>query len=185
MAKMKILTLPNPILRKKSKKISKIDKKVLNLVKNLNEILKNKKDPVGLGLSAVQTGNPKRVFLAKVDGQIEVFINPKITWFSRKKTLGGEKDKPFLEGCLSVPKYYGEVLRSQKIRIAYTNREDKQKELKISGLEARVIQHEYDHLNGILFIDRILEQGGKLYKLTKTKSRKEELKETNLSRTTA
>lgn len=184
MAKMKILTLPNPILRKKSKKISKIDKKVLNLVKNLNEILKNKKDPVGLGLSAVQTGNPKRVFLAKVDGQIETFVNPEITWFSRKKNLGGKKDKPFLEGCLSVPKFYGEVLRSQKIKVKYTNGQGQSLKEEFFGLQARVIQHESDHLDGILFIDRILEQGGKLYKLTKTKSRKEELKETNLSRTT-
>ena len=175
MAKLKILTVPNPVLREKSKEISRLDKKVLNLIQELREILKTQKDPMGLGLSAVQIGKPQRVFLAKIKGEIEVFVNPEITWFSKKKTLGGEKDKPFLEGCLSVPKYYGEVLRFQKIRIRYKNQEDKQRELEISGLEARVVQHECDHLNGILFIDRILEQGGKLYQFTQNRSGKEEL----------
>lgn len=175
MAKQKILTLPNPILRKKSKKVGKVDKKVLNLVEKINEVLKTKKDPIGLGLSAVQIGNLKRIFSAKINGQIETFINPEITWFSRKKTLGGEKDKPFLEGCLSVPKFYGEVLRSQKIKIKYTNGQGQLLEKEFSGLEARVVQHESDHLDGILFIDRILEQKGQLYKITKNEREKEKL----------
>lgn len=175
MAKLKILTAPHPILREKSKEISKIDKRLLNLVKDLKEILKAQKDPMGLGLSAVQIGKTQRIFLAKVKEEIEAFINPRIVWFSKEKTLGGEKDKPFLEGCLSVPKYYGEVLRSQKIRIAYANQKGGRKESEISGLEARVVQHECDHLDGVLFIDRILEQKGKLYKLTKDKEGKERL----------
>ena len=181
MAEIKILTVPNPTLRKKSKKISKIDKKVLNLIKDLREVLKNRKDPMGLGLSAVQIGRLQRVFLAKINGKIETFINPEIVWFSQEKTLGGvKKDRPFLEGCLSVPKYYGEVSRSKKIKIKYTNYSGQQLEKEFSGLQARVIQHECDHLNGILFIDRILEQGSKLYKLTKNELGKEVLEKTSL-----
>lgn len=175
MAKLKILTAPHPILRKKSKEISRIDKKVLNLVKDLKIILKAQKDPMGLGLTAIQIGKPQRVFLAKIDGQIEAFINPELTWYSEEKTLGGEKDKPFLEGCLSVPKYYGHVLRSQKIKIRYVNQKGKKVIKELSGLEARVIQHEYDHLDGVLFTDRILEQKEKLYKLTKTEEGEEKL----------
>jgi len=175
MRKVKILTVPNPILRKKSKEISRFDAGLLNLIREMKKVLKNQKDPMGLGLSAVQIGVLKRVFLAKIGGKVQVFVNPKIVWRSKELTLGGTKENPFLEGCLSVPNYYGTVLRAKKVKIEFRSPEGEKRRLKLANLEARVVQHECDHLEGILFIDRILEQKGKLYKITKNRENKETL----------
>lgn len=176
---MKILTVPNPLLTKKSTKVDKIDKKLLKIVRQLKEVLRGQKTPHGLGLSAVQIGILKRVFLAKIGGKIQVFINPQIVWRSPRKTRGGTKENPFLEGCLSIPNYYGIVWRAEKVQIRFTNLEGKKEELKLENLEARVVQHEYDHLEGILFTQRVLEQKEKLYKLVK-KGKRKELKEVDL-----
>lgn len=181
MAKVKILTVPDPILRRQSKPIGKVDKKVLKIIADLTAVIKIQKDPMGIGLSAVQIGKPQRIFLAKIGDELEAFINPEIAWFSEKKTLGGPKeDEAFLEGCLSVPRYYGEVLRSQKIKIQYLNSDGEIKIRDLSGLEARIVQHEYDHLNGVLFIDHLLKQKGRLYQVTKRPSGEEILRETSL-----
>lgn len=181
MAQAKILTTPDPILRRRSRPVSKIDKKVLKIITDLKEVIKTHRDPVGIGLSAVQIGKPQKIFLAKIGDQLEVFINPEITWFSKEKTLGGPKeDEPFLEGCLSVPGYYGEIFRAEKIKIRYLDQKGETKEQKISGLEARIVQHESDHLDGLLFIDRLLEQKGRLYKVSQNPSGEEILEETSL-----
>jgi peptide deformylase len=97
----------------------------------------------------------------------KAFINPEIIWRSKELTEGVPKQGNKLEGCLSVPGYYGLVRRAQKIKLRWQMANGKWQMAKFSGFLATVIQHEMDHLNGILFIDCVLEQGNQLYQLEK------------------
>lgn len=155
--KLKIITLPNPILREKSKPVSTINQEVLSLIDEMINLLKSNKEPQGLGLSAVQVGHLKQIFVAKIGKSILPFINPKILQFSEEKIA-------FLEGCLSIPDFYGHVIRPTDIKLQYQNDKGKLLIQDYHGLAARIIQHEVDHLNGILFIDHVHSQNQKLYK---------------------
>lgn len=155
---MKILTAQNPILRQKSKKVSKIDSLVLNIINQLSTTLQKQANPGGVGLAAVQTGEPVAIFIAKIGKNYVPFVNPEIKKFSGETTEA-------LEGCLSVPTYYGMVKRSFEIEIAFLNKKGRKVTKKYSGFLARILQHETDHLNGVLFIDRVFQQKTKLYKL--------------------
>lgn len=179
----KIITVPNPLLRRKSKPVNLPvggDKKIRNLVNELIKTAKAAEEPRGVGLSAVQIGKPVRIFVAKKGEKFVPFINPKITWRSKKllsQTL--EKERLFLEGCLSVPGYYGFVNRPSAIKLKWQDLEGKVHQQKFKGKESTYIQHEHDHLNGILFVDRILEQEDKIYKSDRDREGKEILREIN------
>ncbi len=173
----KIITVPNPILKEKSKPVKKIDKKIRQIIKDLKETVRKASDPEGLGLSAVQINKPVRIFIAKVNNNFEIFINPKIKPSQKTLTQILPKKKLFFEGCLSVPKIYGFVDRPYQIQIEWQDEEGKKQQGIFKAKEAICLQHEMDHLNGILFIERILEQKGKLYKLTKDEKNKEIFKE--------
>lgn len=121
-------------------------------------MLATMKEAKGLGLAAPQVGVLSRIFTADVENKIYVFINPEVKDFS--KELG-----PFEEGCLSVQKTWGPVIRPKKLTIKAFDETGKQVKIRAKGLLARVIQHEMDHLNGILFIDK----AEKLYKLEENK----------------
>lgn len=175
----KFITVPNPILRKKSKPINKINKGILDLIKELKKSLIKAQDPPGVGLSAVQIDQLKRIFVARKDIKSEpkAFINPEITWRSKELTNGvpsysngDPTQENKVEGCLSVPGYYGLVKRAKKIKLKYYTLDAmhytlEEKTQVFSNFLATVIQHELDHLNGVLFIDRVLKQGNKLYKM--------------------
>jgi peptide deformylase len=110
-------------------------------------------DAPGIGLAAIQIGVPKRVItmdLAKKDEPKapQVFINPEITWAADEKAT-------YEEGCLSIPEYYEEVERPNAVRMKFLDREGKPQQLEASGLLATCLQHEIDHINGVLFIDHI------------------------------
>lgn len=170
MTVQKILTVPNPILRQKSKPVEKIDKKINNLVKDLIDTAKAAKEPKGVGLSAVQIGKLVRVFVIKQEKKFIPFINPKIVWQSKKMfSQVLKKEKQFLEGCLSVPNYYGFVDRPHMVKLEWQNLQGKSHKEKFKDKQSAYIHHEVDHLDGILFIDRILAQKGKLYKLGRKK----------------
>lgn len=176
----KIITVPNPLLRQKSKPVKKIDKKTKKLANDLVKTAKAAEEPKGVGLSAVQIGKPVRIFVVKQGERFIPFINPEITWRSKKllsQTL--EKERLFLEGCLSVPGYYGFVNRPSAIKLKWQDLEGKVHQQKFETKEAIYIQHEYDHLEGILFVDRILEQEGKIYKSDRDREDKEILREIN------
>ena len=116
----KITTVPNPLLRQKSKKVAKVDKKIQKVITDLLETVKNASEPTGLGLSAVQIGQPMRIFVAKTKNNFEVFINPQIVFASKetlKKVL--KKEQRFFEGCLSVPQVYGFVDRPYQIKLEW------------------------------------------------------------------
>jgi peptide deformylase len=163
----KFVTVPDPSLRKRSKPVEKIDQKILKWIKELKKALVEAHDPPGVGLSAVQIGKPIRIFLARKDVKFKpkVFINPEITWQSKAVTDGVPNRQNKLEGCLSVPNYYGIVHRAKQIKLRWQDESRQRQTAKFSGFLATVIQHEMDHINGILFIDRVLEQGNKLYQI--------------------
>ena len=146
---MEIITLGNELLRQKAAKIEKIDKETVNIANQMLEILKRDK---GVGLAGPQIGFMKRIFVIHVEGDEErVFINPSMIETSHETAK-------FEEGCLSVPGIYANVIRSESIKIQAWNEKGRPFTLESGGLVARVIQHEYDHLNGVLFIDHIPEK---------------------------
>lgn len=183
MAVKKIFAIPDPILRKKSKLVVKGDKKLKALIKDLKDTLKASEDPKGVGLSAPQIGVSKRVLVIKGEKRVTAFINPKII-SSSKKMLAEvlPKEKRYFEGCLSVPEIWGFVNRPAKVKVAYQTEKGKEKKEEFEMQKAVFIQHEIDHLNGILFIDRILAQGGKLYKLEKDEKGKRVFVELEIER---
>ncbi|MDP2736289.1 MAG: peptide deformylase [bacterium] len=150
MAILKILTQPNPILRKKSVEISS---KVITRreLKNLiSSMAKTMVKTDGVGLAAPQIG--KNIRLAVVNSKDGIFclINPKYV----KKSWARELAQ---EGCLSIPGVFGKVKRHKKISLTYYNQDEKKTKLTAGGMMARVIQHEIDHLDGVLFIDKAVE----------------------------
>jgi len=145
---MQIITLGNELLRQKAEKIDQIDDKIMDSAKLMLEILKQEK---GIGVAGPQIGLMKRIFVTHTEGDEErIFINPSILETSQE-TIKYE------EGCLSVPGLYADVVRAEAVKIQAWNEKGKPFTLEANGLLARVIQHEYDHLEGILFLDRLSE----------------------------
>lgn len=133
------------VLRKKSKPVEKIDKRILELLDDMAETMKHAD---GVGLAAPQVGILRRVVVIDVgDGLIEL-INPEIV-----ETSGQQRGA---EGCLSIPGVRGEVIRPEKVRVKALNRKGEPIEITGTGLLARALCHEIDHLDGILFIDKVV-----------------------------
>lgn len=159
-------------LREVSRPVEKIDKKVLTLIKDLKDTLAVQKDPEGVGLAAPQIGKNQRVFVVNYKGFERVVVNPEILELvektKRKKLSKKQKHREeILEGCLSLPHYYGPLKRAESLKIRYLDQEGKEVVETFTNFNAQIILHEIDHLNGILFIDRLLEQKKRLYKLDK------------------
>jgi peptide deformylase len=150
MARRDILILPDKRLRLVSKPVAKIDAATRRLVEDMFATMYA---APGIGLAAIQLGEPKRVVtfdLAKKDQPKEprVIINPELVWKSDEKAS-------YEEGCLSIPEYYEEVERPMAVKVKYLDIDGKSQEVEATGLLATVLQHEIDHLNGVLFIDHI------------------------------
>lgn len=163
----KILLSSDPVLRQKSKPVSKIDKKVKDLIKDLKDTLAVQKDPEGVGLAAPQIGKNVRIFAAKYKNFERIVINPEIVKIeeSKKEKTKSTSKKEILEGCLSLPYYYGPLKRAPKITINYLDETGKKIMETFEGFHAQIIMHEIDHLEGILFIDHLLTEGKPLYKV--------------------
>src|SRR6266850_3008707 len=150
MAIRDILILPDKRLRTVSEPVGRITAEIKRLVEDMFETMY---EAPGIGLAAIQVGVPKRVVtmdLAKKEGESEphVFINPEILWTSDEPSV-------YEEGCLSIPEVHEDVERPAKVRFKYLDLEGKAHEAEADGLFATCIQHEVDHLNGVLFIDHI------------------------------
>jgi peptide deformylase len=145
MAKLKIITEGHPILRKKALPIAALDKKTEKLAADMMETM-NKEN--GIGLAAPQVGQSRRMICVKAKEGNLVFINPLILKKSWRKTTAEE-------GCLSVPGIFGLVKRYNNIVLRAQSLDKETVKFKAKGLMARVIQHEIDHLEGILFTDKI------------------------------
>ena len=164
----KILLSSDPILRRKSKPVTKIDKKVTELIKDLKDTLAIQKDPEGVGLAAPQIGKNLRIFFAKYKNFEKIVINPeiiKIESESGKKGSVKKEGKEILEGCLSLPYYYGPLKRALKVTIKYMDEKGNVVTEAFEGFHAQIIMHEIDHLEGVLFIDHLLSEGKPLYKV--------------------
>ena len=144
----KILTEPDPFLRQKSKPVEKVDDSIREI---MDDMLETMYQAPGIGLAAIQIGIPKRIIVLDISKDPEkkeplYFVNP-------EKVYTSEDQATYEEGCLSVPGQFAEIDRPDKCHIKYLDYNGDSKELKAEGLLATCIQHEIDHLEGILFID--------------------------------
>lgn len=160
----KILSVTDPILRKKSKPVKKIDKKVLSLIADLKDTLVVQENPQGVGLAASQIGKNFRVFAMKPKDKIKIIINPVIVSISKQKEKSKDENK-IMEGCLSLPHFYGPLKRPQEIKIKYLTEKGEKRTEVFKDFPALIVQHEIDHLDGIIFVDRLLEKKKPLYEL--------------------
>lgn len=164
-----IITLPQPNLRTRSKKIGFIDEDISKLIQEMEAATLDWEDgrehEVGVALAAIQINDPRRVVIIrnnfddKKDRTFQIFINPEITKYEGKI----ETD---YEGCLSVQDIYGKVPRYTKVRIKALNIHGEEVRVKAEGFLARVFQHEIDHTNGIVFVDHIKDNKEGFYTLT-------------------
>jgi peptide deformylase len=163
----KILQSKDPILRRKSKPVIKVDKKIQGLIKDLKDTLSVQKEPEGVGLAAPQIGKNLRVFLASYKDFDRVVINPEIISIEKPKTKDKKpkSKKEILEGCLSLPYYYGPLKRAPKITVKYLNEKGEEVTETFEGFNAQIIMHEIDHLEGVLFVDHLLKEKKPLYKV--------------------
>jgi peptide deformylase len=166
MAQLPIITAPDPRLKIKARPVPAVDDKVRRL---MDDMLDTMYGAIGIGLAAPQVGQSSRVIVLDVarDGekpQPLQLANPEILWRSPELTTGNE-------GCLSLPEHYAEVTRPTKIRLRYLDYQNEIREIEASGLLAMCLQHEIDHLDGVLFVDHIssLKRGMILRKLAKAK----------------
>ena len=173
----KIIAVRDPALRKISKPVKKIDKKIITLISDMRETLALQKDPEGVALAAPQVGKNIRLFIINYESFKRIVINPKIikiedlptekTKTNKKRSKKKRKERTqLLEGCLSLPHYYTPIDRNRKITVKYQNEKGAIIKEEFKGFYAQIIQHEIDHLNGIVFIDRLLEQKKPLFKFS-------------------
>lgn len=177
---MKILTVPHTILTQKACAVNTIDKRILRIIDNMKTTLDAQTNPLGVGLAAPQVGIPLRIFIVKPTKKspIEVFINPivinsdimnagevtnqQVKTNDIQPKINHQKSSK-LEGCLSLPLIWGSVGRQKEICIAYTSVEKMDKRECFDGSAATIVQHELDHLEGIIFTQRVIEQNQNLY----------------------
>jgi len=170
MALLPILTAPDPRLKKKSQPVKAVDAEIRQL---MDDMLETMKAAPGIGLAAPQVGAPKRVIVLEIEREDTTIgplfmANPEIIDVS-------DEDATYNEGCLSVPEHYADVVRPAKVTVRYLDRDNVQRELACDGLLATCVQHEIDHLDGVLFIDKIsaLKRSMILRKLVKARKEKE------------
>lgn len=178
-----IVQLPDPILTTPAKKISSFDKKLRIKIIEMKKMLESAKNPRGVGLAGPQAGFPYRIFLTRPTekSDIRVFINPEILTLSKETTGGLSQKEKKLEGCLSIPEIWGDVKRNQSLTLRYQDETGVIHEEEYSGFLATIIQHETDHINGILFTHRVIEQKGKFFQTAKDENGKETLEELKLT----
>jgi len=147
MAIRKILTEPDPFLRQKSQDVERVDDEIRSLMRDMLDTMYA---APGIGLAAIQVGVPKRIIVIDLSKEEEkkplYFVNPKVI-------LKSNNNATYEEGCLSVPGQFAEIDRPDQCHVTYLDYNGKQQELKAEGLLATCIQHEIDHLEGVLFID--------------------------------
>jgi peptide deformylase len=171
MAVLEILKYPHPLLKKRSKEVERVDAEVRKLIQNMAETMYAAN---GVGLAACQVGVPRRIIVLDVsplDSEQSLFamINPEV--------ISEEGEIDYEEGCLSVPDCLEKIKRREKIRIRGTSPEGKEMEVEGEGILAIALQHEIDHINGVLILDRVSRLKREIYR---NKLRKEKRKEEGL-----
>lgn len=173
---MQIVQAPDTVLSSKAGKVEKIDKAIQDILKDMEYALLHASDPEGVGIAAPQIGKSLQIFLIKPekDSPISTFINPAVQLMGEPMSRKSKNGGAMLEGCLSLKDIWGMVLRYPKVHVEYMDETGKKYTKIFTGWPARIIQHEYDHLQGILFPLRVLEQQGKLYRSHKNEEGKDE-----------
>ena len=166
---LEIVKAPNSVLSQKAKRIVKVDKAVSRLIAGMIESMESARDPIGVGLAAPQVGKSLRLFIAKPSKKSKnlVFINPQIVKKIKKEKNPKKEEHKKLEGCLSLLNIWGEVKRFDSIWVSYLDVAGNKHNRRFDGFMATILQHEIDHLDGILFPKKVLEQKGTLYKSEK------------------
>jgi peptide deformylase len=166
MALLPIITAPDPRLKLTARPVAKVDAKLRRV---MDDMLETMYQSIGIGLAAPQVGIVQRIIVLDVAREGEKanplrLANPEIVWRSEETTVANE-------GCLSLPEHYADVTRAAEIKLRYLDHENEIRELDAKGLLATCIQHEIDHLDGVLFVDHIsaLKRGMILRKLQKAK----------------
>lgn len=166
MAVLDIIVAPDPRLKITAKAVKSVDGDVRKL---MDDMLESMHAANGIGLAAPQVGDQRRVIVLDVSGPEDdpdpiCMANPELIWVS-------DEDRVHEEGCLSLPEHYAEVERPESIRVGYLDHSGEKQEMEASGVLATCIQHEMDHLDGVLFVDHIssLKRNMILRKLTKAK----------------
>ena len=152
---MKVRTLPDPVLRQKAKKVANIDGSIQKLI---DDMIDTMRAVHGVGLAAPQIGVSLRIAVIEIPGrEVITLINPEV--------IKREGERVVEEGCLSYPGYYGEIKRSEVVKVKAQDRHGKEFRLKGEELLAQALEHETDHLNGTIYVDHI-ESPDKLWKVT-------------------
>ncbi|MFZ1721010.1 MAG: peptide deformylase [Microgenomates group bacterium] len=168
---MKIITIPHKSLRSIAKPILSVDKKLNQFVVDLGSTLQSARNPRGVGLAAPQVDKGWRMFVMNLDRTLSVYINPRIEKHSDQKSFGLDPEDPDLEGCLSMPNFYGAIPRWEWVTLEYdTIVGDTLQNTShtFNNFAARVVQHEVDHLDGILFTDHSLTYDLPVYRQSPT-----------------
>lgn len=157
---IKVVKAPDQKLRIKTKPVKKVTPELLKITKEMVKLTKTFEDPEGVGLASTQIGRSERLFVAKIGekGSFIACFNPKIIKTSPKQKI-------YIEGCLSIPNFIGETKRSLSLTVEYTDENGQRVTKKLQGVKAWIFQHEMDHLEGTLFVDHVLQQKGKMYKV--------------------
>ncbi|HEX7042831.1 MAG TPA: peptide deformylase [Patescibacteria group bacterium] len=171
-----VVQAPSEVLSQKAKHIEKLDESILKFIEDMKETLVAQKDPEGIGLAAPQVGKSLQIFVVKPDAEapFDIYINPSLEIMPEKKKkkkdeAQAKKERQKLEGCLSLKIIWGTVKRASKVHLKWMDEKGEHHDAYFSGFYATILQHEYDHLQGILFPRRVLEQKGELYKSRKDK----------------
>lgn len=145
-----ILTNPDPRLRSRSTEVNLTELDTVVMQAFIDDLVATMWQADGVGIAAPQVGISQRIIVVVHNDQAVAYINPVLSFRSLRKEVGEE-------GCLSVPGFYGNVKRSKSVRVSAYTRDGQKIKLKAEGLLARIFQHEIDHLDGVLYIDRALE----------------------------
>lgn len=178
-----LVVTPDTRLIQTAKPVTHFDQKLHNILKEMEETLRATTDPVGVGLAAPQVGVMLRIFQMKPTAKALVtnFINPEIVEkssnesipnFTNSKKVESKKPKKgkLLEGCLSIPNIWGNVSRKKTVLLSWQDEKGKKHDKLFTGFPAIIVQHEMDHLNGVLFTKHVVAQGEKLYKSHKNEN---------------
>ena len=153
-----IVKYPDPVLKKKAEKVKEITPEVKKLIGEMKEIVRA--DETTVGLAASQVGVSKRIIVVQIEKGPVAFLNPEIV-------EKGKETEVMEEGCLSLPEIFLKIKRWKRVKVRALDEEGREIKVKAAGFIARIFQQEIDHLNGVLFLDRLLEQKKPLYKLEK------------------
>jgi len=190
-----IVTAPNKILLETAKPVSRFDKKLKHTADEMEKTLRATVDPIGVGLAAPQVGLSLRIFQMKPTekSSVTTYVNPVIEKvsdeegvpeFTNSKKVEEKKPKEsknkLLEGCLSIPNIWGNVTRKKEVTMSWQDLEGNKFKQTFTGFPAIIIQHELDHLNGVLFTKHVMEQGEQLYKSHKDEKGEDVFEEVNI-----